>query len=85
MREVKPLLTASEAAEYLGYKSARRFRAAVSRGVMPEPLDAMAKPQLWSLHQLNKALEGTLKGSVGRERDPIMERINSLDWDRARR
>lgn len=71
------LVDAREAARFTGYRTERRFRAAVSRGVMPGPLDARAKPQLWSEDQLAAAMRGEY--AKANDDDPIMARINAIN------
>jgi len=50
------LIPARKAAEISGYVTERRFRLAVDRGKMPKPYDAAARPQLWSLDEINARL-----------------------------
>lgn len=49
-------LTAEQAAEYLGCRSAAQFRREVAAGVWPKPLVASSRPQRWSIAELESAL-----------------------------
>ena len=57
------LVTAERAAELTGYGTVRRFRGAVLRGVMPQPLDSRARPQMWSWPEIKTRLKDTPKES----------------------
>ena len=57
--EMPKMLSAAEAAVYAGYKTERRFRLAVRRGIMPEPIDWDTRPQLWSVAQIDARLNPT--------------------------
>ena len=52
-------LTAAEAAVYAGYETERRFRLAVGRGAMPQPMDPDTRPQLWSVAHIDAHLNPT--------------------------
>ncbi len=52
----KLLLTAQEAAEFLGYDSDAQFRRAVDDGVFPKAYDTR-RPMRWSRPQIEAALQ----------------------------
>jgi hypothetical protein len=63
MTEQRLMLTAEEAADVTGYRTAARFCRAVMRGEMPHPHAAGARPQLWS----RAAIEAMLNPAGNRE------------------
>ena len=67
MTEQRLMLTAKEAADVTGYRTAARFRRAVERHVMPPAADPGARPQMWSRAAIEAALT---PDSIGDKTDP---------------
>ena len=53
---IKAMLTAIEAAEYVGCTSVSQFRREVKSGIWPEPFVKNSRPQRWSRAFLEKRL-----------------------------
>lgn len=61
----RPMLTAEQAAEWLGCVSVAQFYQEVKQGVWPPPLAARSRPQRWSRAQIEARLQPPqVNGSV---------------------
>ncbi len=64
------VLTASQAAKYVGCKNARQFRREVGRGIWPAPIARFSRPQRWSKHHLDRAM-----GALDEAKDPQLLKL----------
>ncbi len=73
---MQPLaLPARKICKLAGYETERRFRLAVERGVMPKPIDPRAKPQLWSMAEVEARLNPTTSNGFNVYDDIIDRRL----------
>jgi len=64
------VLTAEQAAEYVGCKNARQFRREVGRGIWPTPIARFSRPQRWSKQHLDRAM-----GALDEAKDPQLLKL----------
>lgn len=75
----KPLLTAAEAADYLGYHSPAQFRRAVAQGVFPGPIDPGGRAHRWARAALDAVIDPPDLRDPARPSDTLADDVDELD------